>query len=60
MEGMKVGSGGGALMLKQLQTELVRGYLAPHHRDRDCGIGSNFWEFSLIRTAFILDEPFFW
>ncbi len=29
VEGMKVGSSGGALMLKQRRTELVMGYLMP-------------------------------
>jgi hypothetical protein len=29
------------------------------HRDRDYGIGSNFWKFYLIKTSFILVELVF-
>ncbi len=30
LEGVKVGLGGGVVMLKQCQIELIKGYLAPH------------------------------
>jgi hypothetical protein len=37
LEGVKVGSGGGAVTLKQRRTELVRGYLAPRTQIGDGG-----------------------